>query len=121
LEGIAGEGRKIEVRLERPGVYHLAALLLDGRQRDEVTHGGEVRLFGEFALRGDEQIGAGLGEALGDRPRPVVFLRPKRPARMRKQHFERVPAAERQQTGADLCTAAHPRTVLLKLRLSTAG
>ena len=88
FERIAGERRKIEVGLERPGVDDLAAFLLDRRKREELARGGQIRLLGEFSPRRGEQIGAGFGEALGDRPHPVVLLGPERPARMREQDFE---------------------------------
>src|ERR1700689_1194227 len=123
LECVAGERRQIEIGFECPGVHQLPALLPYRRQRDEVTGGGEISLLGEFALcRGEEvAAGAGLGEALRDRPRTGVFFCPKQTAWVRQQDFERVPLAEREETGTDLCTAAHPRIAPKLLRLSTAG
>src|SRR5665213_1291153 len=55
-----------------------------------------------------EDVLAGVDETFGDRPCAIVFLGPERSAGMREQNFEFITAsAERQETGADLCGAAH--------------
>ena len=52
----------------------LAALLLDGFQRDERAAGLHARFLLEFPLCSDEQILVGIRFALGNRPRPIVLL-----------------------------------------------
>ena len=75
-----------------------------------------LSFFGEFPLRRAKKIGArlgNLGNAFGNGPRPIVFLRPERPAWMREQDFELWPATKCQEAGADFCPTTHPRNLTL--------
>src|SRR5262249_46864962 len=106
LEGIADERIKTKVGFERPGVHDFSALLLDRCKRDERASGVEVCFFGKFPARRGEKIGVGFGEAFGDGPGPVLFLRPERAARMGEQNLERGGSAKCQETGANFYASA---------------
>ena len=64
----------IAVALERPGVDDLAALLLDGLQRNERASGLQAGFFLELPLGREQQIFVGFWLALGDRPCPFILV-----------------------------------------------
>src|SRR5262249_7909222 len=107
LESVAGELRKIEVRLEREGMYDFAALLAHRRERDERSVGDEAGFLGELASRRRGKIPVGSDEALGDRPGALVLARPKGAARMSEQYFKVELAAKDQKPRTDLALSCH--------------
>src|SRR5262249_36159701 len=120
------KGRQVEIRLERPSMHDLPALLLDRHERDERTFRGEVGFFAEFPPCGGKEIRARLGEPLGDGPHALILARPEGAARMGKQNLKFFPAPVHQEAGADFRAATHWRHCPLtsgrpNLRLSTAG
>jgi hypothetical protein len=113
LKGIAGETRQIEIRLERPTQYGLAASLPYRPQRDHFTGGDKAGLLGEFAPRRRQRISVRIGHAFGDGPGAVVLLRPKRSAWMGEENLKPLGPAERKQSGADLGSAGHGLEALM--------
>ena len=86
-EADALEFLRIEFGLRGPGVDDLAALT-DRAQLGQVA-GGQLRrrpeLLAELAQCGLDQLLAGVGFSLGDRPGTEVFLRPEGAARVDQQ------------------------------------
>src|SRR5436309_6275171 len=108
---VAVQLRGIAVALHRPGVDNLATALRDRRKRDERALGSTAGLFRELTLRGRQWFFARLELALGNRPRPLVLLRPKRSSRMDQEHLRlTIPEAKHQETCARLRHLLPPRS-----------
>jgi hypothetical protein len=59
-------------------------------------------LLGELALSGRARILSFLNFTLGKHPRAVVLALPERAASVREKHFQAIPAAKKEYSGADL-------------------
>src|SRR4051812_4027299 len=88
LVGVADRGVGIEVAFERPCHNALPRLLPDLAELDRGST-GRIRpgLLGELAPGHVEQVLAGFGLALQDRPMSVVLPGPVRPAWVAQQHL----------------------------------
>jgi hypothetical protein len=85
------------------------AWLFEFSEKAKLAFGRETGFFQEFALRGREQILAGRGEPLRDRPGAVVLPRPEGPTGMHEKEFGRVSLAAIEQNP---CTdLLHPGTL----------
>src|SRR2546425_718438 len=107
---VAVQLRRIAVAFHRPCVDYLPTTLRDRRKRDERALGSTAGLFRELTLRGRQWFFARLELALGNRPSPLVLLRPKRSSRMHQEHLRlTVPEAKHQEPCAGLRHLLPPR------------
>ena len=69
-------------------MHDFAARLLERFQRGEISRRCEARFFREFALGGVQRIFPLHELTLGNRPGPIVLLRPERPTGMHQKNLE---------------------------------
>ena len=89
LEQIADELRGIAIAFDRPGVDDLAAGLLERAERRNSPSAVKPVSSLEFAPGRGEQILAGIGKPLRDRPGACVLLGPERAAGMDEEDLGR--------------------------------
>src|SRR5262249_35017755 len=101
LELVAPQAGDVERAFAGEGHHHFAARLAKGTEEGKVALLQRPRLLLEFPPRCGERFLPGLVEALRDRPRAVILLRPERTSGMDEQDLRFGPgAAIEKDTGA---------------------